>query len=338
MKKGKVIQILGLGVMFMVMLIFVGYLSVPKEALAKNKVYRWRMQTYLPRAAGGAEEQMFVDDIERMSGGQIKITLFCGGELIPTNEIMRAVGAGTIEIGHGSASYYPELDIGNIEMGLPMSWSNGDEATIFFNNSRWQALATEAYNELNLHYLITTFEAPYCILTTNPVKDLDDLKKMKIRATSGPAKMFAKLGIPTVHMPIDEVYLALTTKQIDGVLYGGAMEYKLLGLQDIAKYYLGTPILNPVTGNTFINLGVWNKLPDNLKAIIEAASFHERWRYWTKVLKEEYLTREADFVVTTLPAEDIAKLKKAALAVWDEEATKSVRCAQAVKLLKELKK
>jgi len=271
-----------------------------------------------------------------MSGGRIKITLFAGGELIPTGEIMRAVGAGTIEMGHGSANYYPELDIGELETGLPMAWSNSDEASLFYDNPVWQDAANEAYDELNCHYLFTTYEAPYLILTTEPVWSLDDLKPLKLRATAAFGKMFDKVGVGSVYMPIEEVYLAMSTGIIDGVLYGAAYEYSMLGFNEVATYILGSSIINPVTGTSFINLDTWNELPDDLKAIVETAAYAQRYRYWSWVVNEDLTVKARDYVVTTLSLEDLATLTGAALDVWDEQGAKSPRCAQAVELLKEL--
>lgn len=302
---------------------------------APAEVIEWKYQTYFPRATIWGEEA-FVNDIEAMSDGRIKVTLFAGAELIPTGEIMRAVGAGTIELGHGSANYYPELDIGEIETGLPMAWSTSDEASLFYDDPIWRAVADEAYEELNCHYLFTTYEAPYLVLTTEPVWSLDDLRPLKLRATAAFGKMFDKVGVGSVYMPIEEVYLALSTGMVDGVLYGAAYEYSMLGFNEVATYILGSSIINPVTGNSFISLDTWNELPDNLKAIVESAAYAQRYRYWSWVVAEDLTAKARDYVVTSLPSEDLVTLTEAALDVWDEQSAKSARCAQAVELLKEL--
>ena len=305
------------------------------ELRAPAEVHEWKYQTYFPRATLMGEEA-FVNDIETLSDGRIKVTLFAAGELIPTGEIMRAVGAGTIELGHGSANYYPELDIGEIETGLPMAWNTSDEASLFYDDPVWRDVADEAYEELNCHYLFTTYEAPYLILTTEPVWSLDDLRPLKLRATAAFGKMFDKVGVGSVYMPIEEVYLALSTGIIDGVLYGAAYEYSMLGFNEVATYILGSSIINPVTGNTFISLDIWNELPDDLKAIVELSAYGQRYRYWSWVVAEDLTAKARDYVVTSLPSEDLATLTEAALDVWDEQSAKSARCAQAVELLKEL--
>lgn len=137
-------------------------------------------------------------------------------------------------------------------------------------------------------------------------------------------------------MPIEEVYLAMSTGIIDGVLYGAAYEYSMLGFNEVATYILGSSIINPVTGTSFINLDTWNELPDDLKAIVETAAYAQRYRYWSWVVNEDLTVKARDYVVTTLSLEDLATLTEAALDVWDEQSAKSPRCAQAVELLKEL--
>jgi len=298
-------------------------------------VFEWRYASYYPRSIIWAEEE-FVDRIERMTDGRLKFTLFAGAELLPSAEILHAVSAGTVEIGHGWPGYYEELGVANIDAGLPMAWSSGQEATLFWDELGYQELAEESYAATGVHYIGPTFAAPYHVLTKEPVNSLDDLRKMKMRAAGGFAKMFDKLGVSTVYLPGEEMYLNLSTGVIDGCLWGGASDYKMLSLNEVATYYLTTPMNEPNTDCVVVNPDAWNKLPDDIKLILETEVYYQRWNYWTRTLHDEYSVRAELFELTSLPAEDIAELTEAAMAVWDEEAAKSALNAQAIELLKEL--
>ncbi len=281
-------------------------------------------------------EEEVCKEIETLTDGRIKLTLFTGGELIPSDEILHAVAAGTCELAKGYSSYFSELGVANIDCGLPMAWSNGQQATLFYDQSGYHELAEESYAEAGVHYIGPAFAAPYALLTKEPVRSLDDLREMKIRATSGPAKMFTNLGVATVYLPGEELYLNLSTGVIDGCLYGGAIEYEELSLNEVATYFLTDYILSPLVDCVFINPNVWDGLSEDLKLIIEDETYYERWRYWSWVLNSEYSKRAELFTLTSLPAEDMAELTEAAMTVWDEEAAKSSLNAQAVEILKDL--
>jgi len=298
--------------------------------------YNWRMQAYY---SGGSMEivNIFVDDIETMSGGRIEIQAFGGGELVPTKEILSAVGTGTIDMGLGSGGYWSELDIGNIEQGLPMAWSSTEHSMVFFDETPFRDMLLEAYSGHNAHYLGPVFESPYCILSTSPITSIEDMQNLKIRATSAYGKMFSKLDISSVYLPGEELYLALSTGTIDAVLYAGAAGYvRVLHFEEVADYYLETPMVNPTTTNAIINQELWNSLPDDIKSIVESGVIRFCRRFNADRLSGEYAARgEGGLTVTRLSNEDIAALTEAAMVVWDEEAAKSDRNAEAIELLKQ---
>jgi len=163
---------------------------------------------------------------------------------------------------------------------------------------------------------------------------------MKLRAGGGAAKMFNKLGIATVSMPPEDIYLALSTGAVDGALYGGAFEYKTMKFTEVAKYYNTTSIVNPLVDNFIVNQKLWEKLPADLRAIINSAARQARWDYYNSVMGSEYDIRSTDYAgkLTSFSAEDVAKLTSAAVNVWDEEAKKSPEAAQAIELIKKLNK
>jgi TRAP-type C4-dicarboxylate transport system substrate-binding protein len=161
---------------------------------------------------------------------------------------------------------------------------------------------------------------------------------MKLRATTGPAKMFKRLDISTVYMKPEEMYLALSTGQIDGVLYGGAAEYKELSFPEVCPYYCTTFVVNPLTDNLLINQKLWDKLPPDLKGIIEAAAYKARFHYYNWVIGEEYKIREKFYKgkTTSLDADSVAKMTAAAQVIWEEEAAKSPLAAEMMEKVKQL--
>lgn len=137
---------------------------------------------------------------------------------------------------------------------------------------------------------------------------------MKLRSGGGSAKMFNKLGVATVSMPPEDIYLALSTGVVDGALYGGAFEYKTMKFTEVAKYYNTTSIVNPLVDNFIINQKLWGKLPADLKAIVKSAARQARWDYYNSVMGAEYDIRATDYAgkLTSFPEDDVVKLTAAA--------------------------
>ena len=134
-----------------------------------------------------------------------------------------------------------------------------------------------------------------------------------------------------------EMYLALTTGQIDGILFGGALDYKSMKLNEVAGYYNATPIVDPIMDSFIINPKRWNALPEDLQVILECAALRAGLEYYDDILKEEFLLRDKAFKgISHFSEQDIAALKSAALEVWEEEAQRSAEVKEAIELVKQL--
>jgi TRAP-type C4-dicarboxylate transport system substrate-binding protein len=306
------------------------------NSFAGPKIYRMRLQSYYPQTMiSGAEN--FAKLAKEMSDGRLDITVFTGGSLTSPDNILKAVKTGMVDVGQGSGSYYSELNIGNTEIGLPMAWENASEARLLYKGLGFENLVAGAYEKQGVHYLSSAPAATYHILTKEPANSIDDLKKMKIRAIGGAAKMLNKVGVATVNVKSSEMYLALTTGQIDGILFGGALDYKSMKLNEVAGYYNGTPIVDPIMDSFIINPNIWKSLPADLQKILECAALRAGLEYYDDIQKEEFLLRDKAFKgITHFSAEDVAALKKAALEVWDEEATRGEDVKKAIELVKQL--
>jgi acyl-coenzyme A synthetase/AMP-(fatty) acid ligase len=76
-----------------------------------------------------------------------------------------------------------------------------------------------------------------------------------------------RLGMVPVSITAPEQYTALERRTIDGILQGppAITMYKL---EEVAKYYFKLPVTTGVTMVT-VNNNTWNKLPADIKGIIE---------------------------------------------------------------------
>lgn len=269
----------------------------------------------------------FKDAVKEASDGSLRIQYFRGGELVASDQFADAVSKGTLDIVHGHGGYWSgQVDIGNIEAGLPGAWTSVEEAKSIFESEEVNTLLTEAYEEAGTVFLGKGYGHNYDLLTKEPVTSLEDLKTRKIRATSNVAKVLDYFGIPTVYLPAQELYISMSTGVIDGAIYGGPVEYEQLKLHETAKHYTYLNMLMPGWTETFLaNPAKWEALSDEHKAILEEAiaQFAEDIHNWLAEGNEN--VAEGTFEYATLPEGDSKELTVAAQTVWQEEAERSAR-------------
>lgn len=313
-------------------------LTLPTLAAAQDeKTTRLRMQILWGKEAKHLFDA-YEDNVKVASNKSLRVKMFESGSIVPDAEMLSAVSSGTIDMCQGFGGYWPgKVDIGVIESGIAAAWTNYDEAYYLFNNGLAK-LIEEAYAEQNVKYLGTMFGGHYDLVSKTPVKSIEDLKKMKIRATPSVAKILQQFDIPTVFMPSSELYVGLSTGAIDGCIYGGPIEYVGMKLYEVAKHYTTLGLINPgFTECILVNQDTWNKLnPENQKILEMATNQHtSKMHGW---LVEGMYNPEYSqyFEFNTLPDEDINQLRKAAAVLWEEEAAKSPRNKQAIDLIQDL--
>lgn len=298
--------------------------------------YDLKLQTYYsPSTIGHVQD--FADDVAAKSNGRIKITVYSGGELVSTPNIIKGVRGGMIDMGVSSGGQFTELTMGNIEGGMPMAWLSIAEADQIFDEGGLLELVAADYAKHGIKYLNALWNAQYTIISKEPINNLDDLRKCKLRATGGNAKMLRALGATPVNLPPEEVYLALSTGQINGALYGAPFEYMINKFYEVAPYILMTPILNPITDGVYINQKIWDEMDQECRDALMDAAHDMRYAYYNFGMEEDKKALDTIFKgkQTTLSEEDIRAIIKAAVVVWDEEAKVSPDTAKSIEIIKE---
>jgi len=309
---------------------------IQSQAIAEDKV-RLRFQTYFGTEMDSVTKK-FVKNVKQWSDGSLRIMLYRGGDLVSNDQMVSSVSKGVIDMAHGVGAYWSgQMDIVNIESGLPGAWSTVDEAKDIFFNQGFSNLLSEAYAEKGVQYLTTGFGGRYDLLTKEPVKSLDDLKEMKLRASPQAAKVLKELGISSVFLPSQELYVGMSTGVINGLIYGGPYDYVSLKLNETAKHYTTLNMLTPGWTETYMmNQKKWNSLSDKHKEVLTRAV-----NQMADDAHEVFTGSDADilqknvFVVNSLSKEDSARITTAAQTVWDEEEGRSERNAKAVAILRD---
>ncbi len=311
-------------------------LAVPTLASAGDKKkLKLKMQTYWGKEAN-KPFKTFTDNVKVATNKGIKIKRYPGSAIVPDAEMLEAVSKGTLDLCEGYGGYWPgKVDMALIEGGMPGAWVDYDQARYIYN-AGLKDLVSEAYAEKNIKFLAAVMGGPFDLLTKKPVKSLEDLKKMKIRATPSMAKILQKFDIPTVFLPGSELYIALSTGKIDGAIYGGPMEYVGMKLYETAKYYTKLNVLKPgYVDNVLMNMDTWKSLSEEDQKIMQLAADVHAEQMHAYIMSASFDPKyTSKFEFSELPAEESKKLREASQVLWEEEAKKSERTKKAVDILK----
>jgi TRAP-type transport system periplasmic protein len=156
----------------------------------------------------------WAQEIEKRTNGAVKITLFPGGTLTPADKCYDGVVNGLSDIGMSVMGYtrgrFPLSEV----IDLPLGYKNGLAATQLIN-LYYEKFKPKELDDVKVLYLHA--HGPGILHTKKPVKNLDDLKGMKIVCHGLSAKVVGALGATPVAMPMPERYDALQK----GVAEGG---------------------------------------------------------------------------------------------------------------------
>ena len=237
----------------------------------KKKVYKLRMQVLFGPDMMW-QYKPFIDFCKDASDGRLIIQPFSGGQIVPDDQMMQACATGTLDIAGGAGGYWSNaIPLAATEGCLPFALRTITDVNTFYYQRGYLELCREAYAEHDVYYLGPQMVDFAYLMAKTPVKTVDDLKKLKLRAVPNIGKVLGKLGVSAQYFPAGEVYLMVSSGQLDGVIYGGSVAAESMSFQEVAPYYM-TPSFNPANQNLIMSLKKFNSLPKDLQTILEMAT------------------------------------------------------------------
>ena len=221
---------------------------------------------------------MWAKNVERMSGGRVRIEALPAGAIVPAFEVFDAASRGVIEVGASPFGYI----LGKSLAGIPLSHGplfgmDGMDYWGWYYDGGGTALLEEFYRDvikLNVVGFPVPTDYPQGLgWFKEPIGSLEDLKGMKYRIYGIGAETYGRLGVSVVTLSGGEIVPALERGVIDGAEWINCAEDKKLGLNNVAKHYYTPGMHEPVTGGQIIvNGDVWKKLSPDLQEIMRVAS------------------------------------------------------------------
>ena len=209
-------------------------LSVALGAAAQTK---WDMPTAYPASNFHTENiAQFVADIDKATGGKLKITVHANASLFKANEIKRAV--------QGNQAQAGEILLVNFENEDPMfgidgvpflATGYGDAKTL--DKASRRALEDRLAKQ-GIRLLYTVAWPPQGIYTNRTLNNVADMKGLKWRAYSPATSRIAELvGAQPVTVQASELTQALATGVVDSYMSSPSTGFDTKTYESIKTFY-----------------------------------------------------------------------------------------------------
>jgi tripartite ATP-independent transporter DctP family solute receptor len=166
----------------------------------------------------GRAVKLFAEEVEKASGGKMKVRAFGAASLGPDTQMQQALIGGAQEMMVGSTATLVGITKEMALWDAPFLFNNAAEADAVLDGPVGKKVI-DKLPEKGLVGLVY-WENGFRNLTNNtrPIAKADDLQGVKLRVMQNPVYLesFKILGANPVPLPFSELFSALETKAVDG--------------------------------------------------------------------------------------------------------------------------
>lgn len=316
----------------------IAILCMPGPSQAASKVYRWRVQHFLPATHPGyIAFKKWCDDVKVASSGRLVIKSFPIGGVVPARDQWEAVSKGVIQMGLSYGAFWVSKDpMAGFSVGIPFTMRDIQDHNVFLRSGGGE-LIRQAYAKQNIYFLRQIPCIETVMVSKKPVNSVDDLKGLKIRAAGLVGEMLAQAGAAVMYLPGPEIYGALEKGIVDAAVYGPLNGSYELGLHEVAKYVVLPPFAIEAD-EMIINMDAWKALPDDLKKLLYLSSADHSEVLAGIYRKEDQMAFDAvvkkGLNISRYSAQERLKLTQLGWKVVDKYASKSPDFSKGAALLK----
>jgi TRAP-type transport system periplasmic protein len=250
-------------VLFLAVVVFV---SAIHSLVFGAEVIKLKAANYLPVTHPMSHlTGWFCDEVKDRTKGQVEITYHAGGTLLSPVKMYDGVVSDIADMGVSHIQYtrgrFPMMEVFDLPLGFPSGWVATQVSTDFFNKykpAEWK----------DVHVLYVNTSGPVILQTVSkPVKTLEDMKGLKVRATGRMTEVIKALGAVPIPLEMPDVYDALRRAVIEGILVD-LSTLKFWKFAEVVKNVTSTWRLG--TGITFyfvMNKSKWDTLPPDIQKI-----------------------------------------------------------------------
>lgn len=254
----------------LLMMTIVGF-EVSPVAAAETKPIELKWANFQTKEADSIPPLMqWTKDLETRTKGAVKVKMYFVGEIADTKDLVHLCRTGSIDVISTPPVYYTGTFPLNAALQTYYPLNKTVEQAIYsWRGLREMPEIQGEFAKQNIYCLNRASLGIYNLVSKKPVRNLADLKGMKLRIIGGdyPALMVKAAGAVPVFQSVQDMYEGFMRGVTDGILLGvpAIATYRLT---EVGKY-IGFPIGAVLGWANCINLDVWKKLTPEVKEIFQ---------------------------------------------------------------------
>ncbi|TCT11585.1 TRAP-type C4-dicarboxylate transport system substrate-binding protein [Tepidamorphus gemmatus] len=222
-----------------------------------------------PQTVSNTFNKALSDRISELTGGELSFEIFAG-TLGGEKDLIESMALGSLDVYNGAYTGTVEFDV----MYSPYFFRDGAHAKAVLATEIGQKASAALESRYNARLLGVGRLGSYNLMLKEPIGSLADLKGRKIRAPQikGCIEALQHFGAAPTPIPFNEVYLALQSGIVDGVLtaLNPGVQFKFY---EVCKHVV-VPDFGLALDKEVISLAAWNALSPEHKEILQK-SFDE---------------------------------------------------------------
>jgi TRAP-type transport system periplasmic protein len=253
----------------------VAALALSCQTFAQTK---WDLPAAYPASNFHTENLVqFANDVEKATGGKLKIQVHANASLFKAPEIKRAVQGGQAQLGEILlANFDNENPLFGLD-GLPFLAASYEEANKLYQAQK-PALDKYLANQ-NMRVLFAVPWPPQGIYVNKEISSVADMRGIKWRAYSPATGKIAELiGAQPVTVQAAELSQALATGVVQSYMSSGSTGYDTKTYEHI-KYWYDTQAWLPKNA-VIVNKKSWDALDPATQAAVSKAAAEAEARGW----------------------------------------------------------
>ncbi len=265
----------------------------------------------------------FVDRVNAMSGGRLKINYLIAGSVVKPFQVQDAVSKGVLDGGHGVTVYwYGKSKVASLFGTGPVFGQDAHLGLAWIHRGGGKELYDELIDKLGIN-TVGFFAMP---MPTQPlgwfkkeIKTADDMVGLKYRTVGLAADLMQEMGLKVTQLPGGEIVPALERGVIEAFEFNNPTSDRSFGAQDVSKIYMmGSYHQAAEFFEINFNKTKFNALPKEHQAILQySAEAANSANFWTGINRYsedlQWLTKSAGVKALRTPNAVMAKQ----LAAWD---------------------
>ena len=252
-------------------------------------------------------------EVEKRTGGQVVVNTYPGGTLLDAKNMMDGVIAGQADIGNLCMAYQPGRFIVTNATSLPLGIPDAHKGSLVLWKL-WEKYQPEAFGKVKVLAMFAT--APTNIMSMFPIRTLEDISGVDLRASGGAAQILSAWGANPVGMPMPATVEALQKGVVKG-LFSSLEVMKDFKFAETCKYVTMTDtVIYPFA--VVMNMNSWNKLPPDVQKVMDDLRVEQS--EWTGKYMDEHVKAAMDWSQNEQNVEVIT-LSPEEKARWDAKLT-----------------